>query len=96
VAAPAQALFLDKKRTTVTLPLHLLDAAEALADKRNTTVSAIISQAVEAGMDSLLRKDKARQTYDRLQTALTGLTEAEQLLLDGIRLTPTEEARQGQ
>jgi predicted transcriptional regulator len=96
VAEPAQALLLDKKRTTVTLPLHLLDAAEALADKRNTTVSAIISQAVEAGLNSLLRKEKARQTYDRLHTALTGLTEAEQLLVDGIRLTPADEDRPGQ
>ncbi len=90
MAAPATALIADKKRTTVTLPSHLLAHAEELASKRNTTVSAIVAQAMEAGMETLLRKERAQQTYEQLRTSLTGLTDDEQLLVDGIRLTPDE------
>ena len=90
MAAPATALIADKKRTTVTLPSHLLAEAEELASKRNTTVSAIVAQAMEAGMETLLRKERAQQTYEQLRTSLTGLTDDEQLLVDGIRLTPDE------
>ena len=90
MAAPATALITDKKRTTVTLPSHLLAEAEELASKRNTTVSAIVAQAMEAGMETLLRKERAQQTYEQLRTSLTGLTDDEQLLVDGIRLTPDE------
>lgn len=90
MAAPAAALIGDKKRTTVTLPAHLLLEAEELASKRNTTVSAIVAQAMEAGMETLLRKDRAQQTYEQLRASLAGLTEDEQWLVDGIRLTPDE------
>ena len=38
---------------------------------------------MEACMHSLLRKDKAGQSYDRFRTAFTRLTEAEQHLVDG-------------
>lgn len=41
-------------------------------------------------METLLRKERAQQTYEQLRTSLTGLTEDEQLLVDGIRLTPDE------
>lgn len=91
MAAPATALIVDKKRTTVTLPALLLAEAEDLANKRNTTVSAIVAQAMEAGMESLLRKENARQTYEQLRSALGGLTEAEQAAVDGIHYTPLEE-----
>lgn len=87
MAAPAQALALDKKRTTVTLPAELLAAAEELANQGNTTVSAIISQAMEVGLDSMRRKERAQQAYEQLRSALGGLTEEEQLLVDGVRLS---------
>ncbi len=92
MAAAAPALIADKKRTTVTLPANLLAEAELLAAKRGTTVSAIIAQAMEVGMDSLHRKERAQQAYDQLRSALTGLTEEEQLLVDGIHLSePVDE-----
>jgi metal-responsive CopG/Arc/MetJ family transcriptional regulator len=92
VASPAPALYADKKRTTVTLPGELLAEAEALAQERNTTVSAIIAQAMEAGMDSLRRKERAQQAYEQLRSALSGLSEEEQLLIDGIHITePADE-----
>jgi metal-responsive CopG/Arc/MetJ family transcriptional regulator len=87
MAAAASALAPDKKRTTVTLPANLLAEAEVLAAKRGTTVSAIIAQAMEAGMDSLHRKERAQQAYDQLRFALNVLTEEEQLLVDGIHLS---------
>ncbi len=93
MATPAHALMSqlpidDKKRTTLTLPASLLDAAEQLATRRSTTISAIVAQALEAGMPALVRKDRALQTYETLRAALGDLTEEEQLLVDGIRLTP--------
>jgi len=42
---------------------------------------------MEAGMDSLHRKERAQQAYDQLRFALAGLTEEEQLLIDGIQLS---------
>lgn len=93
MATPATALSADpneKKRTTVTLPAGLLAEAEALASKRNTTVSAIVAQAMEAGMVTLQRKDRALATYAQMRTALAGLSEEESLLVDGIHLTPNE------
>lgn len=73
----------------MSLPTHLLVEAEALAAKSNTTVSAIIAQAMQAGMESLYRRERAQAAYAQLQAALAaGLTEEEQLLIDGVRLTP--------
>jgi CopG-like RHH_1 or ribbon-helix-helix domain, RHH_5 len=88
MATPAPALYSDKKRTTVTLPADLLAEAEVLASQRNTTVSAIVAQAMEAGMESLRRKERAQQTYRQLQASLGGLSEAEQFQVDGIHLSP--------
>jgi hypothetical protein len=87
MASPATALINDRKRTTVTLPASLLLEAEEIAIQRNTTVSAIVAQAMEAGMDSLRRKERAQQTYLQLRSALTGLTDDEQLLVDGVHLS---------
>jgi hypothetical protein len=87
MAAAATALAPDKKRTTVTLPVEQLAAVEDLANRRNTTVSAIISQAMEAGLESLRRQERAQMAYEQLRSALAGLTEEEQLLVDGIRLS---------
>lgn len=88
MASAAAAPALEKKRTTVTLPSHLLEEMEQLADKRNTTVSAIIAQAAEAGLGSMLRKERAQQAYTQLRDTLADLTEEERMLVDGIRLTP--------
>ena len=74
----------------MTLPADLLAEAETLAEQRNTTVSAIVSQAMEAGMESLRRKDRAQHTYRQLRASLAGLAETEQFLVDGIHLSSTE------
>jgi hypothetical protein len=42
---------------------------------------------MEAGLDSMRRKELAQQAYEQLRSALGGLTEEEQLLVDGIRLS---------
>jgi len=87
MATSALAPIQDKKRTTITLPADLLARAEILAEERNTTVSAIVAQAMEAGIGSLRRRERAQHAYDQLRTALVGLSEEEQLLVDGVRLT---------
>ncbi|MFN7919757.1 MAG: hypothetical protein U0Q16_06650 [Bryobacteraceae bacterium] len=81
----------DKKRTTLTLPADLLAEAEELAARRNTTVSAIVAQAMEAGLPVLSRRERAQQTYENLRAALGQLTAEERMLVDGIRLTPLED-----
>ncbi|MCC6540068.1 MAG: ribbon-helix-helix protein, CopG family [Bryobacterales bacterium] len=89
MASPAAALLTaDKKRTTIALPAHLLEQLETLAASQNTSVNALMAQAVEAGMDTLQRKQKAQQAYEQLRSALSELTPDEQLLVDGINMTP--------
>lgn len=52
-------------------------------------MSAVIAQAMQAGMESLYRKERAQAAYAQLQAALGGgLSEEDQLLVDGVRLTP--------
>ncbi len=91
MASPASALLsADKKRTTIALPAHLLEQLENLAATQSTSVNAIMAQAVEAGMESLQRKQKAQQAYEQLRSALSELTPEEQLLVDGINLAAND------
>jgi predicted DNA-binding protein len=89
MATPAAALAgADKKRTTIALPAHLLEQLENLAANQSTSVNALMAQAVEAGMETLQRKQKAQQAYEQLRSALSELTPEEQLLVDGINMSP--------
>lgn len=92
MATPAMALTADKRRTTVTLPSLLLLEAEELAAKWNISVSTVIAQATEIGMGSIRRKEQSKQAYLQLRSALTDLTEDEQLLVDGIHMSPLSAA----
>lgn len=92
MATPAAALAnADKKRTTIALPAHLLEQLENLAVSQSTSVNALMAQAVEAGMETLQRKNKAQQAYEQLRSALSELTPEEQLLVDGINLSPASD-----
>lgn len=43
-------------------------------------------------MESLNRKERAKQAYEQLRSALAGLSDDEQLLVDGIHLSePADE-----
>ena len=79
-----------KKRTTLTLPAAALQQAEALAAARNMTVSAVVSEALEAGLASRARSQRAADVFTRYQKAFGGLTEEESFLVSGVDLEPIE------
>jgi hypothetical protein len=74
------------RRTTLTLPEDLLRRVERLAVKRHQSVSAAIATLVEAPLRQLEVQDRHGNGWDLLRKSMEGLTEEEQMLIDGIIL----------
>ena len=72
------------RRTTVTLPEDLLRQVERLALQRHQTVSAAIATLIEAPLRQLEARDRNGNVWDLLHKSIEGLTEEEQMLIDGI------------
>src|SRR6266513_5328792 len=74
------------RRTTLTLPEDLLIQVERLAMRRHQTVSAAIATLIEAPLRQLAVQDRSGNGWDHLVKSMEGLTEEEQMLIDGIIL----------
>jgi len=74
------------RRTTVPLPDDLLRKVEGLAVQRHQTVSAAIATLIEAPLRQLEVQDRSGNGWDHLRKSMEGLTEEEQMLIDGIIL----------
>jgi hypothetical protein len=74
------------RRTTLTLPEDLLKKVERLAVQRHQTVSAAIATLIETPLRQLEMQDRNGHVWDHLQKSMEGLTEEEQMLIDGIIL----------
>jgi hypothetical protein len=74
------------RRTTLTLPEDLLRQVERLAVQRHQTVSAAIATLIEAPLRQLEVQDRSGNGWDHLRKSMEGLTEEEQMLIDGIIL----------
>src|SRR6476660_8968209 len=74
------------RRTTLTLPEDLLKKVERLAVQRHQTVSAAIATLIEAPLRQLEVQDRSGNSWDHLRKSMEGLTEEEQMLIDGIIL----------
>ena len=74
------------RRTTVTLPEDLLRQVERLAVQRHQTVSAAIATLIETSLRQLEVQDRSGNGWDHLRKSMEGLTEEEQMLIDGIIL----------
>jgi hypothetical protein len=68
------------------LPDDLLRRVERLAVQRHQTVSAAIATLIEAPLRQLEVRDRNGSGWDHLQKSMEGLTEEEQMLVDGIIL----------
>jgi hypothetical protein len=83
------------RRTTLTLPVKALSAAERIAEKRNVSLSVIVSEVLD---ESLRAKEAAAlegqrrvQAWEKYRESLSRLTDEEMLLLDGIIMEPVDE-----
>jgi predicted transcriptional regulator len=83
------------RRTTLTLPVKALSAAERIARARKVTLSVVVSEALEKNLHT---EAEAKSEIERRMRALeagrrafAGLTDEEMFLLDGVIMEPTDE-----
>jgi hypothetical protein len=76
----------DKRRTTVALPASVLKAAQRSARSRQVSLSTVISEAVQAGLEAETGEERAARVLDHYRLAFAGLTEDEAMIVDGIIL----------
>ena len=74
------------RRTTVTLPEDLLSQVERLAVQRHQTVSAAIATLIEEPVRQFEARARNGNVWDLLHKSIKGLTEEEQMIIDGIIL----------
>jgi hypothetical protein len=83
------------RRTTLTLPVKALAAAERIAEKRKVSLSVVVSEALEktlqAEADARREVERRLQAWDAGRRAFSGLTDEEALLVNGIIMEPTDE-----
>ena len=82
----------SKRRTTLSLPAASLKVAERMAAKRHVHLSVVVGEALEEGLRHQLAAEKADDYLARMRQAFEPLTPEELLLVDGIRLSPAEDA----
>jgi post-segregation antitoxin (ccd killing protein) len=84
----------QKRRTTLTLPVASLTEAARIARARNLNLSAVIAEALNAGLrqrKAAERTNDAERTdevFDNYRKALSGFSPEEAAMLDGIVLEP--------
>lgn len=85
----------NKRRTTLTIPVETLAAAERIARSRKVNLSVIVSEVLEEGLRAkeaaALEGERRVQAWEAYRQAHSRLTDEEKLLLDGIIMEPTDE-----
>ena len=76
------------RRTTLTLPLADLSAAEKIARSRNVNLSVVVGEALHEGLQTQERAQRAARALESYRLAFSGLTEDEMALLDGVFMEP--------
>jgi post-segregation antitoxin (ccd killing protein) len=76
----------QKRRTTLTLPVASLTEAERIARARNLNLSAVIAEALNAGLRVQTAAERADEVLDNYRKAFSGFSPEEVSLLDGIVL----------
>jgi|HubBroStandDraft_5_1064220.scaffolds.fasta_scaffold1390015_1 hypothetical protein len=84
------------RRTTLTLPVKALTAAERIADKRNVSLSVVVSEALEKNLqaEAAAKREGERRVkaWEALCKSHADLTDQQWMLLDGIILSePVDE-----
>jgi hypothetical protein len=85
----------NKRRTTLTIPVETLAAAERIARLRKVNLSVIVSEVLEEGLrakeTAALEGQRRVQAWEKYRESLSQLTDEEMLLLDGIIMEPVDE-----
>jgi hypothetical protein len=83
------------RRTTLTLPIKALSAAERIARSRKVNLSVVISEVLDEGLRAkeaaALEGQRRVQAWEKYRESLSQLTDEEMLLLDGIIMEPVDE-----
>lgn len=76
------------RRTTLTLPADALQQAQRIAKSRRVTLSAVVAEAFDEGLRVHDAAERSREVMDAYRQALTGFSDRELMVLDGIILDP--------
>jgi hypothetical protein len=76
------------RRTTLTLPVSVLENAEKIAREKHVTLSTVVNEALADGLAIRSLERRAEEILTAYQAAFRGFSEEEQLLLDGVDLEP--------
>jgi post-segregation antitoxin (ccd killing protein) len=76
----------QKRRTTLTLPVASLTEAARIARARNLNLSAVIAEALNAGLRLRTAAERTDEVLNNYRKAFSGFSPEEASLLDGIVL----------
>lgn len=83
------------RRTTLTMPIRTLAAAERIARKRKVTLSTVVSEALEENLQAKAEAEREGQrrvqAWEKYRESVAGLSEEDWMLLDGIIMEPVDE-----
>jgi hypothetical protein len=84
-----------KRRTTLSIPVKTLAAAQRIARLRKVNLSVIVSEVLEEGLrakeEAALEGQRRVEAWERYRESHSRLTDEEKLLLDGIIMEPVDE-----
>jgi hypothetical protein len=76
----------QKRRTTLTLPVPSLTQAERIARSRNLNLSAVVAEALNAGLRMQTAAERTDEVLDNYRKAFSGFSPEEVAILDGVIL----------
>lgn len=79
---------LKKRRTTLTLPAESLTEAQRIANARRVNLSAVITEALTAGLRLQNAAEGSQRVLDSYRKAFSGFSDEEMSILDGVILEP--------
>ena len=77
-----------KRRTTLTLPADSLTEAQRIARARKVNLSAVIAEALSAGLRLQTAAERSQEVLERYKKAFSGFSNEEMSILDGVILEP--------
>lgn len=81
-----------KRRTTLTLPAHSLAEAKRIARARHVNLSAVITEALSAGLRQHAESERSEQILSQYKRAFGMFSDDEMLLLDGVIMEPVNKS----
>ena len=81
-----------KKRTTLTLPAHLLARAETVAAERHVTVSAVVAESLDETLPTRSRRRRGEDVLRLYTECFGGLTDDQLMIVSGIDLEPVKKS----